>query len=1389
MKKILFTLILTTSACIKLSSQTVQVIDTTRNLSELIDSVWHNVDLNQLSTSFFKHKNIYFTNPDLYHGTYVDSTNRTQSYKFETLFKQFNNFDDGSSALPKWDSLDFSNYTNQIPLLILNTSFNQLKAGAADSGYIYFEDGVFYDTLPNSNPFEEKSCYAASFNTTRIDTNSFNIIIPSEFVFEFGAQTISSISIDFKDELGYRNVTLGQAYTVTYDPGFTGWKDIDIVLNMSDGSAKYIGTNLHIIGRYDSDIPGNEPIPAGEIWENFTAENAFQGTKGSAKVTVAYGCGHTKLTKPFIVFGGIDPPQLPQIGDALKNFGTISIPQDFGNDDYDSFRLWLFDNARDLYEDLEKEGYDIVYVDYTHGADFIQRNGELARSVIKEVNRIKALNGSTEENVILGISMGGVVARWALTTMENASETHDVSKFISFDSPHNGAYTPVAFQMLLNHIAEFSTTNNKKIKNEVAFIKLFVDVFENPASRQLLIRNIFHSNGNPDKFFNASSNPDHNALISELDNLGYPQNCKNFALINGSSNAVPQKNATANMAMVTALGTQGTLIPIIVGHENVGFVQLGSVFTSLSTIIQLRTLPNTSQGLRQVYNGTLILDVNGFIVKFPSKEIVSMTDFVSLEIVPGGNIDLNDFKSTGSGGINLSIPDAQVCFTPSVSTSGLKPAFRNNFFYNLDNNFNSTNNTWNNNESKINDFQSQTPSPTIAPTNFNDFHTRFTDANENFLLSSRVQIIPSLKLDQGLAIGQTFNFGKNNSTYTSNKVYSPSFLTVQNNAVLAINDNIPLGYSPSAQQNPTAGSTFKVNTGSANCSPINIFVESGGIVEIGDNAAGNIGILEISSETILEVKSGGTLRIADNSKLIIEEGSVFRVNPNANIILEGENAVIEIRGSVQLMNNAVFSFTGGTAAKAGYLDIYTDKNAGSPFFGAGSPGLNLVGNNKITDLLFKLDGIWTVPSNFSNFELTQGSAEFKPNGHLKLYSPVDIDLCQLKGDNQAPYSSKGIVTYGQNNVSVKATTFIYFKDGFIALNNTNGNSPSLEKVHFAQCERGMYYESVTGSIIDDCSFYSSVTGLQVELLENLEIKNCEFKLNTIFGLEMLNSYAVPIKHLFLEENTFDNNTIGFDNTNSTIEPNVTLKCNKFLDNTKGIVTRGNINLTPTLHFNNMAGGDNSFYNNNTAIRLDDYCKIYLDNGSNNFINNIGNTPYNFITGYVDYSVINPANNSLAAGGNYWDPSTANLSTAGSNYYTLQTYPGYGLHPVPVILTGSTLSSTNLACFTPPGSGSGSGGGGGPIGFVLSKDEVDNETYNIYPNPTNKDVNVLLKNSAKGLVQISIYDINGKLIKNESKKSTGSKLYFNLKLDEYTAGIYIIKIKTANSEYVQRITKK
>lgn len=241
--------------------------------------------------------------------------------------------------------------------------------------------------------------------------------------------------------------------------------------------------------------------------------------------------------KPIILVDGFDPTDsrnIPAIY-ALLNYGT----------------------GQNLADDLRNQGYDIVilnFINYTRpstseliqgGGDYIQRN---AMILVELLNQVNALKVGTQKNVVIGPSMGGLIARYGLRYMEMNSMNHDTRLYVSFDSPHLGANIPIGFQHLFNYMANGPLAD--------ATVQVLVNaMLKSNASREMLIDQYegHLQSGSEYEFDPAIVLPTgkpnfRNAFQSELDAMGFPNQTRNIAIANGSGNAT--MNGTPGMTVM-----------------------------------------------------------------------------------------------------------------------------------------------------------------------------------------------------------------------------------------------------------------------------------------------------------------------------------------------------------------------------------------------------------------------------------------------------------------------------------------------------------------------------------------------------------------------------------------------------------------------------------------------------------------------------------------------------------------------------------------------------------------------------------------------------------------------------------------------------------------------
>ncbi|WP_371502408.1 hypothetical protein OG871_35305 [Kitasatospora sp. NBC_00374] len=148
------------------------------------------------------------------------------------------------------------------------------------------------------------------------------------------------------------------------------------------------------------------------------------------------------------VYYGLEPDGTPHEG--LVNPMVFADGFNFGESNLDDLYAHL--NApygaegRRLLGQLQAAGVDIVLLGFKERHTYIQANAGVAVSAIRKAIADRQPGGAPL--IVGGVSMGGLITRYALARMENEGEEHETGTYLSYDSPHNGAWIPVALQQL-----------------------------------------------------------------------------------------------------------------------------------------------------------------------------------------------------------------------------------------------------------------------------------------------------------------------------------------------------------------------------------------------------------------------------------------------------------------------------------------------------------------------------------------------------------------------------------------------------------------------------------------------------------------------------------------------------------------------------------------------------------------------------------------------------------------------------------------------------------------------------------------------------------------------------------------------------------------------------
>ncbi|MGB4776353.1 MAG: T9SS type A sorting domain-containing protein [Daejeonella sp.] len=369
------------------------------------------------------------------------------------------------------------------------------------------------------DPYQTESAFAISPAGESYTGKSQQLLLPESLWFSNNGIAVSSLQVDAGDGLGYRTLTANQQLGLSYPD--TGKKVITYKLNLTNGTALYSHSQIHIQSSVLESYPGVQTVP-------ITATEAFNGSFAKGTMFIQYANPALGMQKPLIVAEGFD---MGRILDPELAYGDNTMDEFLDEIKYyeGNLKTLLINNPQ----------YDIVYVDWHEGTADIKKNAKLLKQVIREVNQRKALAGSTAKNVVMGISMGGLVARYALKEMENSNEPHHTKLYISYDSPHQGANVPLGYQFMAKHLSNlYINTGLTAILTEIGslisgngspYSKL--NLTDQPAARQMLI-NYVNKNYQID-------NTVHNQWQSDLKAMGYPSGdagspIKKIAISNGS---------------------------------------------------------------------------------------------------------------------------------------------------------------------------------------------------------------------------------------------------------------------------------------------------------------------------------------------------------------------------------------------------------------------------------------------------------------------------------------------------------------------------------------------------------------------------------------------------------------------------------------------------------------------------------------------------------------------------------------------------------------------------------------------------------------------------------------------------------------------------------------
>ncbi|MCF3124693.1 hypothetical protein IPZ68_34055 [Streptomyces arenae] len=163
---------------------------------------------------------------------------------------------------------------------------------------------------------------------------------------------------------------------------------------------------------------------------------------------------------------------------------------------------------------LRGRGYDVVLIGFDERGASILENAVAARAAIREA---VARRSGDHPLTVGGFSMGGLVTRYALARMEHDGgdeNDHATALYFSYDSPHRGAWVPLALQAFAHYIRPLNAA--------------FSHQMNSPAARQLLWQHIAEWNDEPE------TDKERGIFLAELERVGgWPARPHRIGVANG----------------------------------------------------------------------------------------------------------------------------------------------------------------------------------------------------------------------------------------------------------------------------------------------------------------------------------------------------------------------------------------------------------------------------------------------------------------------------------------------------------------------------------------------------------------------------------------------------------------------------------------------------------------------------------------------------------------------------------------------------------------------------------------------------------------------------------------------------------------------------------------
>lgn len=487
------------STCI-LNAQT--SIEDNEEVRNYLNYLFEHLDKGRVPHGFLRDYAFELADLDIYNGAVLNDSNYIDKVAYENVLRTIRSASVTTPPFFVEDILSIQNNLGSSSDCIIGVALYQysyIKANALTNQLIHYENEQVYDNYISGvwqNPYETGYTLAFSPQDTIFDS-TVNFTFPDN-IWKSNI-SLSKIEFDAGDGYGYRTISKGSSLTVNY--GSTGIRELKLKVTLNNGVILQGHTLIRT--NYTNVLSSRSGFYHGDI-EYQPISTSYNNTLITG--ILASKIRNSEVRNPFIIVEGFDPFELG--GTSLNN---NSYDRGYGLIHFCSFLDNLYLKNLAVYNDI-CEQYDIFYLDFADSKQSIEANAALLEHVINIINNIKT---AEESNIIFAQSMGGLISRYALKTMENQKSKHETSLLISQDTPYLGANVPLGILYTAHGLISFYNRYIQTITGNIDGISKLQTIMHSEAAQQMLY-NYVNEAGNLD-------NSKHSQFTGYAIHLGLPK--------------------------------------------------------------------------------------------------------------------------------------------------------------------------------------------------------------------------------------------------------------------------------------------------------------------------------------------------------------------------------------------------------------------------------------------------------------------------------------------------------------------------------------------------------------------------------------------------------------------------------------------------------------------------------------------------------------------------------------------------------------------------------------------------------------------------------------------------------------------------------------------------